>query len=203
MDTTYQSRSYTTESQRIKVARYAQAAAIAAAGDNPDMDGTLAMQHVGTNNSQLLDHYAQDKAAAAEATPEATPAVTTAATVATASVSAVQKPTDQSPSTSGIMGFKDWVRDTASDAEDAVSDAAKKVDQKIRGSPSPTPAATPSLSTAAVAAVQSAHSQMYHRGPHTAAVTSTDAIGGKLLFSLQTLQDFTTLTEFRWWHIEV
>ncbi len=184
VDTTYKSKSYTTETQRIKVARYAQAAAVATAGQIPDMNSTLAMQQIGSDNGALMDAYSQKMAAAAEATPAATPAATAAATTAasasTASVESVQKSDEESPVTSHLLGFKDWVKGTASEAGDAVSDVAKKVEEKVKGSPSPTPNPTSSPSTAAVAAVQSSHSQLYYRGAHTASVTSTDAIGGKV-----------------------
>lgn len=77
-----------------------------------------------------------------------------------------------------LLGFKDWVKDTASEAGNAVSDTAKKVGKKVEdkvtgsNSPSPTPSPTSSPATAAVAAVQSTHSA------ETARVTSTDAVGG-------------------------
>ncbi|KAL0045182.1 hypothetical protein WJX82_011325 [Trebouxia sp. C0006] len=69
----------------------------------------------------------------------------------------------------------------------------KKVEKKIKGSPSPVPSPTPSPSTAAVAAVQSSHSQLYHRGAHTAKVTSSDAIGGPIqLYNPYQSSDYDT-----------
>ena len=201
VDTTYKSRSYTTETQRAKVARYAQAAAVAAAGQIPDMNSTLAMEQVGSNNSALMDSYAQKMTDAASSASNTSTADTTAATAAVASTESVataavastesvkplQESTQQSPESPAqgflhLTSFKDWVNETASEVGDAVSGAAKKVEEKVKGSPSPSP--TPSPSTAAVAAVQSAHSQLYHRGAHTAKVTSSDAIGGKSPWNL-------------------
>ena len=189
VDTTYKSRSYTTETQRAKVARYAQAAAVAAAGQIPDMNSTLAMEQVGSDNSALMDSYAQkmtNAASSASDTSAADTAAATAAVASTESVKPVQESTQQSPELpeQGFMhltSFKGWVNETASEVGDAVSGAAKKVEEKIKGSPSPSP--TPSPSTAAVAAVQSSHSQLYHRGAHTAKVTSS-AIGGGSLCNL-------------------
>jgi hypothetical protein len=190
VDTTYKTRSYTTETQRAKVARYAQAAAVAAAGQIPDMNSTLAMEQVGSDNSALMDSYAQKMTDAANSasddTSTADTAATTAAVASTESVKPVQESTQQSPESPAqgplhLTSFKDWVNETASEVGDAVSGAAKKVEEKVKGSPSssPTPSPTPSPSTAAVAAVQSSHSQLYHRGAHTAKVASSDAIGGR------------------------
>jgi len=191
VDTTYKSRSYTTETQRAKVARYAQAAAVAAAGQIPDMNSTLAMEQVGSDNSALMDSYAQKMTDAASSasddTSSADTAAATAAVASTESVKPVQESAQQSPESPEqgflhLTSFKDWVNETASEVGDAVSGAAKKVEEKIKGSPSPSPTPSPTLSpsTAAVAAVQSSHSQLYHRGAHTAKVTS-DAIGGRYL----------------------
>lgn len=190
VDTTYKSRSYTTETQRAKVARYAQAAAVAAAGQIPDMNSTLAMEQVGSDNSALMDSYAQKMTDAASSASDDTStndtAVATAAVASTESVKPVYESAQQSPESPEqgflhLTSFKDWVNETASEVGDAVSGAAKKVEKKIKGSPSPVPSPTPSPSTAAVAAVQSSHSQLYHRGAHTAKVTSSDAIGGRYL----------------------
>ncbi|DBA82558.1 TPA: hypothetical protein ACH3X2_000771 [Trebouxia sp. C0005] len=210
VDTTYKSRSYTTETQRAKVARYAQAAAVAAAGQIPDMNSTLAMEQVGSNNSALMDSYAQKMTDAASSASNTSTADTTAATAAVASTESVataavastesvkplQESTQQSPESPAqgflhLTSFKDWVNETASEVGDAVSGAAKKVEEKVKGSPSPSP--TPSPSTAAVAAVQSAHSQLYHRGAHTAKVTSSDAIGGPIqLYNPYQSSDYDT-----------
>lgn len=95
----------------------------------------------------------------------------------------LQESSQQSPESPNqdplhLLGFKDWVKDTASEAGNAVSDTAKKVGKKVEDkvtgsqSPSPTPSATSSPTTAAVAAVQSTHSAQ------SASVTSTDAVGG-------------------------
>ena len=192
VDTTYKSRSYTTETQRAKVARYAQAAAVAAAGQIPDRNSTLAMEQAGSDNSALMDSYAQkmtNAASSASDTSTADTAAATAAVASTESVKPVQESTQQSPESpeQGFMhltSFKGWVNETASEVGDAVSGAAKKVEEKIKGSPSPSPTPSPSPSTAAVAAVQSSHSQLYHRGAHTAKVTSSDAIGGGSLCNL-------------------
>ncbi|DBA97919.1 TPA: hypothetical protein ACH3X3_012768 [Trebouxia sp. C0006] len=202
VDTTYKSRSYTTETQRAKVARYAQAAAVAAAGQIPDMNSTLAMEQVGSDNSALMDSYAQKMTDAASSASDDTStndtAVATAAVASTESVKPVYESAQQSPESPEqgflhLTSFKDWVNETASEVGDAVSGAAKKVEKKIKGSPSPVPSPTPSPSTAAVAAVQSSHSQLYHRGAHTAKVTSSDAIGGPIqLYNPYQSSDYDT-----------
>ncbi|KAL0029345.1 hypothetical protein WJX77_001320 [Trebouxia sp. C0004] len=204
VDTTYQSRSYTTETQRAKVARFAQAAAVAAAGQIPDMNSMLAMEQVGFDNHALMDSYAQKMTDAASSASDKTPAADTAAATAavasTESVKPVQESTQQSPESPAqgflhMTSFKDWVNETASEVGDAVSGAAKKVEEKVKGSASssPTSSPTPSPGTAAVAAVQSGHSQLFHRGAHTAKVTSSDAIGGPIqLYNPYQSSDYDT-----------
>lgn len=178
VDPSYKSNSYTTEAQRIKVAQYAQVAAVAQAGQNPDMDSALNMQTSNADNSQLMATYSQHVEAAAA---NSSPAATTAATAVT-NANAMSAD-DISASPVNVLGINNWVKDTAQKAAHDVSDLKNSVAKKIHGSVSPvstpaTPTVTPS--PAGVAAAVQAHSQLFHRGAHTAAVTSSDAIGGEL-----------------------
>ena len=183
VDPSYKSNSYTTEAQRVKVAQYAQVAAVAQAGQNPDMDSILSMQASNTDISQLMAVYNQHvEAAAANSNPSASDSSPAATAVTDAKATSAD---DNSASPSNVLGINGWLKDTANkaahdvaDLKDSVKDSVAK---KIHTSPVST-LATPTVSPspAGVAAALEGHSQLYHRGAHTAAVTSTDAIGGKL-----------------------
>ena len=198
VDTTFQTIPYTTEAQRVQVAQFAQASAVAAAGHFPDMNDTLSSQTSSYDTTALMARYNDKKAAAANdsspcpvATTAASPSpvATTEASASKASVSSAhamsqqapdqaseQANSEQSPSTWTLSSFKDVVKkveNVTGNAKDAVSDAAGKLGDKIKSSTEKSPSG-PAVQQASTASV----SENIHSPHHTGSSASISATAG-------------------------
>lgn len=190
VDTAYTSKSYTTEAQRIKDAQYAQAEAVIKSGQMVDVN-SIAVQQVDSDNKLLLDTYGKHVDAAAVDSSSAAATTVTSSPTANAQAAATKAQalssddTSSSPDGAHLFGLKSDVHEIAQKAADGIADLKDSIVGKFHGSQSPAVDAA----TAAVAG----HSQLYQAGAHTAAVSSSDAIGGKSLPSIP-LNCITTLT---------
>lgn len=188
VDTTFQTTPYTTEAQRVQVAQFAQASAVAAAGHFPDMNDTLSSQTSSYDTTALMARYNDKKAAAAnDSSPS--PVATTAASASNASVSSAhamsqqapdqaseQANSEQSPLTWTLSSFKDVVKkveNATGNAKDAVSGAAEKLGDKIKSSTEKSPS-SPVVQQASTASVP----ENIHQPHHTGSSASISATAG-------------------------
>ena len=179
VDTTFQTTPYTTESQRVQVAQFAQANAVAAAGHFPDMNDTLSSQTSSYDTTALMTSYNAKKAAAtndSSPSPVASVSSVHAMSQQAPDQAAEQANSEQSPSTWTLSSFKDVVKkveNVTGNAKDAVSGAAEKLGDKIKSSTEKSPS-SPVVQQASTASAQ----ENIHSPHHTGSSASISATAG-------------------------